>query len=381
MKTNTQQEPRLRTIAEAPGESPQKTILLLQFRNFGDAVILLGLINSLMRSNPKLKIDVLSRPEFASLFTTHPGVRKLYTASYPIGTLKPFTLRSAFGLVSQIVAARFRSYDAVANLFGDIRENLCGWLIGPGANYGILWPRAHPIYIQSRHAQRSFLSHPVRIDDPQENVYAGMQQLAAALSSEFPARPSLFNKSRDGIQWVPVAKRIGLHLSAGQACKRWPVECWVNLTELLLNAGYEVRLYCAETERTDFSKPFQELFKNCNGSLVAGSLVGFLEDLATCSLLVGHDSFSMHAAYAIGVPRILINGPNRAEVWAPPETHIAHGNETLTCFPCYGKPTCLTEEKPFACIRYIQPSTVFHMIQSYDWCEEARKGPHGEDDR
>jgi heptosyltransferase-3 len=374
MKTSTQEEPRLRTIAVAPGEPPRKTILLLQFRNFGDAVILLGLVNSLMQSNPQLQIDVLSRPEFASLFESHPGVRRLYTASFPIGTFKPFTIRAAFGLISQIVAARFRSYDTVANLFGDIRENLCGWLICPGANYGVLWPRAHPIYIQSRHAWRSFLSHTVRVDDPHENVYAGMQQLAAALGSAYAATPNLFNELHDAIQVVPVAKRIGLHLSAGQACKRWPVESWIHLTELLLDAGYEVRLYCAEAESPDFRMLFRGPLKHSNALLVAGSLVGFLEDLATCSLLVGHDSFSMHAAYAIGVPRILINGPNRPEVWAPPETYIAHGNETLSCFPCYGKPTCLTEERPFACIRYTQPSAVFQIVQSCDWYKEARKG-------
>jgi len=346
-----------------PRHQDIRSLLFLHWRNLGDAVIGLGLVEAMHRSRPEVALDVLTRPQFAFLFENHPGVRKTYTAQFPIGTMGGFRARSAVRLAWELACARARDYDAVANLFGDVRENLGGWLVCPDRNFSIVWPERHPIRIQSRTGLDSLRSHPVCVPAETESVYEGMQSLARAFGTTMPALPRLYGSNRQPISHAPVPGRIGLHVSAGQECKRWPMERWARLASALLDEGRHLRIYCAPSEEASVYAGFAHILIPANSAtLIAGTLEQFLMDAATCSAFVGHDSFGIHAAAALAVPTILINGPNVAAVWAPPGTAIVHGDEGLPCFPCYNKPTCAPGPAHFACIRYIPVEDVLSRI-------------------
>jgi ADP-heptose:LPS heptosyltransferase len=341
-----------------------KTLLFLHWRNFGDAVIGLGLVEAMRLSRPHVQIDILTRPEFAFLYQNHPSVRRVYTASFPIGTMRRFTLGSALHLVAEIFRARRRRYDAVANLFGDVRENLAGRLIAPRGNYSLVWPRSHPVSIQSRTGPVSLLSHPVVLPQEIQSVYAGMGFLSRALGAEAAPVPRIFGMARTPIPYMPHRNRIGLHVSAGQECKRWPMERWVVLAARLLEEGRELRIYCAPDEREAVQSAFHSLLiAGSSITIVAGSLEIFLNDAVTCAIFLGHDSFGIHAANALSVPTILINGPNIAQVWAPPGTVVLHGDETLSCYPCYGKPICAPGPGKYACIRAVSVDALHDLVQ------------------
>jgi len=341
-----------------------KSLLFLSLRNFGDGVIGLGLVEAMRLSQPDVQIDVLSRPQFAHLYENHPSVRRVYTASFPIGTMRDFALRDALHLGRELLRARRRRYDAVANLFGDVRENLAGRIICPNANYSLVWPEGHPVRIQSRIGPASLLSHPIFLPPDVQSVYVAMGNLTDALGAGTIAVPRIYNANKTPVPYTPQPNRIGLHVSAGQDCKRWPMQNWLALATLLIAEGKDLRIYCAPAERDEVQSAFQPLLKpgTCI-EIIAGSIAQFLTDVATCSLMVAHDSFGIHAAAAIGVPRIMINGPNIPEVWAPPGTVILRGDETLDCYPCYGKPTCTLGPGQYACIRAVTVDAAHRLVQ------------------
>jgi ADP-heptose:LPS heptosyltransferase len=341
-----------------------RTLLFLHWRNFGDAVIGLGLIEAMRLSQPHVHIDILTRPQFAFLYQNHPSVRHVYTASFPIGTMRNFSLRDAVHLAAELLRARRRRYDAVANLFSDVRENLAGYLIAPHGNFSPIWPITHPVSIQSRIGPSWLLSHPVLLPQDIQSVYDGMGYLNRALGADAPAIPRVYGTSKSPVLHTPKPGRVGLHVSAGQECRRWPMDRWVDLAKQLLAEGYDLRIYCATNERDSVETDFQQLLTHKNAiAVVAGSIENFLNDTATCTLFLGHDSFGIHAAAALGVPRIMINGANVADVWAPPETVILRGNESLVCFPCFNKPTCSPGPSQYACVRAISVDAAHNLIQ------------------
>jgi ADP-heptose:LPS heptosyltransferase len=341
-----------------------KTLLFLQWRNFGDAVIGLALIESLWAGQPHLQIDVMSRPQFAFLYENHPAVRKVYTSSFPIGTMMRFTLRDAFHLVAELLRARNRHYDAVANLFGDIRENTVGRFISPKGNYSIVWPPDHTVSSQAHVGPTWLLSHPVYLPRHIQSAYTAIGLLAAALGGATPAAPRIYGADKQPMLHTPRPGRIGLHVSAGLPCKRWPMDRWAALASVLLADGKDIRIYCAPAERDEVQAAFQSmLIPNASIEVVSGSIEQFLNDVATCSLMIAHDSFGIHAAAAIGVPRIMVNGPNIPEVWAPSGTTIMRGDETLPCFPCFGRPTCTPGPGQYACIRSIPVEALHRLVQ------------------
>ena len=76
--------------------------LIIQGRNFGDAVISTALINSVGESFPDVKLDVFTRPVFKSIYKNNPYINKIYYANFPVGTNKNFNFREAIKLLKQI---------------------------------------------------------------------------------------------------------------------------------------------------------------------------------------------------------------------------------------------------------------------------------------
>src|SRR4051794_38991090 len=117
--------------------------LLIQARNFGDAVISTGMIEALGNSFVDAEIAVLTRPQFRTIFANNPLVTSVYCASFPMGTVKNFRTREAVHLAARVAKLRHRRF-TVVSLAGDFRENALGWLINPQGNYGVIWADEHP---------------------------------------------------------------------------------------------------------------------------------------------------------------------------------------------------------------------------------------------
>lgn len=350
-----------------------KNLLVLDCRNFGDSVIGLGLIEALSKSIPELRIDVLTRPQFAVMRRNHPSIRRVECASFPMGTVKNFGVSAALHLAATIARLKMESYDAVVNIVGDFRENFIGFLIDSRRNWGPVWEKGHPILNGIRGVGNGLPAHPVVIGSEKLSVYGAVSEIARSLGATAQAVPRLYNEKKEPINKRQIPGLVGMHMSATQKCRLWPIENWLELGRLLIADGNTLRLYCSPSERGAFSQAYEPLLRTKRAELIAGPLEPFFESLAECSLLVAHDSFAMHVAYALDVPRIVINGPNIMPVWAPPGTVVLQRGESLPCYPCFNRPSCEAGPEPYACIRKVDAEMVRETIKHLS-IQQVRKG-------
>lgn len=343
-----------------------KKILILDCRNFGDSVIGLGLVEALSRTYPDLQIDALTRPQFASMRLNHPGVREVECASFPMGTMKNFGASAAAQLTAVIARLNRRKYDAVVNIVGDLRENLIGFLINGGASWAPIWEPGHPMLNFMRPVTRALPGNPIKITKDAVSVYEAVNQIARSLGATAPATPRLYDERQLAILHRGGGGPIAFHASATQPCRIWPAENWLRLGEELIAAGHSVRMFCGPAEKDACAQTYASLLRSGKAELIAAPLQNFFKRLSECELLISLDSFALHVAYALNVPRVMVNGPNIAEVWAPPGTIVLERHNGLPCHPCFNRPTCESKSEPYVCIRNVTVEMAVRAVQEFD---------------
>lgn len=339
-----------------------RNILLIQGRNFGDAVITTGLVEALGQSFPESNLAVFTRPHFRPLYERSPYVSAAYAANFPMGTDKRFGISEAVKLLRQIWTLRGHRFDCVIHLGGDFRENFLSWLISPRGTLSPSWARGHPFRRVIRDGLGFLRAHPVPIECEELNIYTAQERIAEALGATTPAHPRLYTEDGKIIEHAPTINAIGLHISASLECKQWPVSAWRALIAGIRVRGFGVRLFAAPEERENVLENYSDVIDE-QSELITGSLSEFFMALSHVRAVVCLDSFSIHAAHAIGVPSIMLNGGHLAELVLPPGSEVVDGGQGLACAPCMNKPTCGDSEEPYQCIRRIDPETVLVRLE------------------
>jgi len=331
-----------------------KRLLLLQCRGYGDAVITTSLINSLGSSFPSLQIDVLTRAPFVSLFRKNPHVDAIYTAVFP--TTRDFRWLGAAGLALRIARLRGQKYDICLNTAGDFRENLMGWMVGPVQNRAIRWAEGHPYRNLIRPGLHHLVDHEDEIDHSILNVYDAHAQVAANMGCTSIRGPHLY---LDGglLEKVRVTFKgrrvVAIHPLAGHRSKLWEIEKWRLFVSEISKLGYDVWIFCSQTDATQVEKSFAGIVNGDSVLIRADSLEDFLVHLSVAKLLVGLDSFAVHVAHALGVPSIMLSGASDPRIWAPPSTTVVSGDHECQFYPCYNRPRCLGTPGEYICMKSI----------------------------
>ena len=100
-----------------------------------------------------------------------------------------------------------------------------------------------------------------------------------------------------------------------------PFNCWRLLINKLLCDGFEVWIFCLDIERSVAESYFNNTVFGGMISIKSGDLSNFLLDLRKVGLLIGLDSFSVHAAHAAGKPSIALCRGERYQFWLPSSCH------------------------------------------------------------
>jgi heptosyltransferase-3 len=307
-------------------------------------------------------LHVLTRPWLRSLFTTNPFVQRVHEAEFPMGTDKRFGTRAGLDLARRIAQLRRLDFDLVIHLTGDVREITLGRLIAPKRTCGLLWESGHPQRRIVRQGLEKWVSMPVLIPPDELNIYSATQRVAALLGARAPARPRLYDPTGKPYVYQPVERAVGIHMLAGQRCREWPSERWRALVKAIKKAGLNVVVFGASSDRERLIASLGDSLDE-QVELITGSLEDFFRRLGRVRAFVGLDSFSIHAACAIGVPSIMLNGASRAEIWCPPGTEFLDGGAGLACHPCFNKPVCTTTANPYQCIQAIPEAKVIRLLE------------------
>lgn len=138
--------------------------------------------------------------------------------------------------------------------------------------------------------------------------------------------------------------------------RRWPVEHYRKLAEILLEKGFEVVLTGSAGDRWILPHFEKLAVQDWTGKL---HLTDFIRFLGECDLLITHDSGPLHLADLAPCPVLALFGPTMPEekISLHPASRFIWGGKDLACRPCYdGKEyaNCRSND----CLKVISPNQV-----------------------
>jgi lipopolysaccharide heptosyltransferase III len=337
-----------------------KTYLVLSLRHLGDAVIISGLINAITGYSDGISVDVLGRPELKDITTSLCEIREYIEIDLPFyGHHKKGSLE-AISALNKLWLLRKRKYDVCLNNQCDLRENVIGRLLGAKQNISPVW---NPEHLFRRHIRdigaRLFIDRGVKIPASYKSFYESMDYFSRQLGFE-----NLSWKQEAGSR-IPSSGQpnVALHPGASQPSKRWPTQNWKVLMQYLHTKNYKMVLLGSPAERELLFNSFQKEIAEFCVNVVTENLPGFLDALGRADVLVGMDSFSAHAACALGIPVVMLHGPFDPKVMTPPGGVALSTGYLCKFFPCYNRVKCLGSEKEFVCVRGIEVDLVMQNIE------------------
>ena len=144
--------------------------------------------------------------------------------------------------------------------------------------------------------------------------------------------------------------------------KRWPIDRFRTLAELLLREGYRICVMGGRHEQP-LAAELASLDSGQITDLCGRTSVGEAVDImAGADIAVCNDSGLLHVAAAVGTPVLGIYGPTNPEKYPPlSDRSIVVWKRTL-CSPCY-RPRCPYSNH--ACMKAVSPEQVMEKIYQF----------------
>lgn len=326
-------------------------ILAIQFKYFGDAVLMTPVLRAIREYYPHGELHLLVPEEMAPLFQHLPWLNRIWAMPRKRGRS---ALAQTWPVIRALRQERFdKSMDfasndrgAIASFFIGAKDRL-GWEV-PGGFWG------RKFCYNRRVVPKAGLVH--------ESV-----QLAHLVSGwEIPAPRSLEAEihadsalARAAQQILPVERVVICHVASSQPKKEWPIGHWAKLHRLASEAGWPVFFTTARGEREQ--SLMNELKKAAPDAVILPfipELPLFLAVLRRAGVFISGDTGPLHFAAGLGVPTISLFGPSSPAQWAPfGGRHQALAGATCTCDGhsaiCQAQAHCLaaiSPEQVFNCL-------------------------------
>lgn len=335
-------------------KSTDMRLTVLKVNQLGDNVIFLPVVQWLQRMLPETEMTIVTSPVAAPLYEKcTPGVRvltvdtKIFNGSWK----HPLKLLEFHRLI------RTTKPDAclLANDQGNV-ANLLAWMSGAKIRVG---PR------ESKCKLRPLLSRqvPLNLTDP---VAVQNWHLAWGLLDELGVRTGAMpvaspapDVSALGVASRPEKPFVLIHPGASREYKRWPLERFVELANLLADS-IEVRFFAQ-------GDAAEQQLSSAVRQIKPGPLEDFFALMKQTSLFIGNNSGPMNIASVCEVPGLIFNGPS-ADHWLPmwhQEKFTILRDPSLACQPCdrIDGPVnrCTNSAEPMACMKRVSVDEAFHI--------------------
>lgn len=336
--------------------NPKYKVLIIAPAWVGDMVMSQTLFKQLYQQyQEQLELDVLVSSWASGLVLRMPEVHQILENPFTHGKLD-LIKRIQLGLKLRakrydqvfLLANSFKS--AITPFFAGIKRRT--GFVGEG-RYGLLneiYPlnkQQLPLMIDRFCALANAGQKPLTIEWPKLTIdHTNQQQLLHKfnLASDQPV-----------IAFCPAAEY-------GPA-KRWPVEHFAKLADLLIKDGFKV-LVLGSAKDTRISQKIVELVKDKSGIVdVCGQtrLIDAIDLLAKADHVVTNDSGLMHIACAVGSQVIAVYGSSSPDFTPPLSSTAQILALSLNCSPCFAR-TCRFDH--YHCLKFITPEMVLARIKA-----------------
>lgn len=328
-------------------------ILALQFKYFGDAVLMTPALRALRKRNPEAEIHLLVPAEIAPLFAHLPWLTRIWGIPRQRGRAN---LRESIPIIRALRSEHFdRSVDFAGNDRGAILSLLVGAprRLGWAEQGGFFGRRL--LYTERVCAKPGVMHESLRL----AQLLAGWGvPVPESLEPEVRADPALAEEAE---RILPGERTILCHVASSQPKKEWPIASWAELLRRASGAGRRVAFTTAKGERErSLMNELKAIAPHAEILPLIGELPLFLAVLQRAALFISGDTGPLHFAAGLGVPTISLFGPSPAAQWAPigRKHHVFTGGECR----CDGNsPNC---DAPVHCLAEITPERVFAVLKS-----------------
>ncbi len=308
-------------MSKSTFHTPSK-ILVIRFGSLGDIVHGLPAQQELHRLWPDAEIHWLAEKPYKALLETVPFISRVWTSQLKLW-------RSSFsgiGKIAQLIRQlRNERFDLIYDFQGLLKSAVTARLAGGASSIGFDKP------LLREKASRFFYSSPTHLEPGNRHQVEYTLDLvkpprfqgkaSAVIDFKYP-RPIIEYLEQEldktGVSSPPVLLNPG----AAWETKRWGINRFVKLAELIQEAGYPVIYTIGPGE-----EPLLEKARELSSLPVHSFPTSIVQLSALCSLsrlMVAGDTGPLHLAVASGTPTVAILGPAHAWRTGPfnPEDEI-----------------------------------------------------------
>jgi ADP-heptose:LPS heptosyltransferase len=290
-------------------DRPEK-ILALQFKYFGDAVLLTPALRALHSHFPAAEIHLLAPAEIAPLFQHLPWLARVWSMPRRRGRA---SLPDSWPLLRALRRELFdRSVDFASNDRGAVLSRLIGATrrLGRDERGGFLGRRF--CYTQLVAPDNHLVHESARL----AQLLSGWQvPPPATLETEICADPAFAKAARN---LLPPGQAILCHVASSQPRKEWPLAHWAEIHRHATAAGRPVVFTTARGKReAGLTLQLKKLAPGARILPGISELPLFLAVLDRAAVFISGDTGPLHFAAGLGVPTISLFGPTSPARWAP----------------------------------------------------------------
>lgn len=336
------------------------SILVIRFSSMGDIILTTALVRTLRKKFPQSIIDIVTSNKYSEVFINNPYITNLIEYD------KKWNLKQIRNCKKQLLRnLDSNKYDIVIDLQNNLRSLIFRFNLAK-----------HHLKVKKERIKKILLIK-FKINLYKKIRFIPEKYLAAALPLgivEDDLGCEIWLSGETGKnQYPPELKNpltsdnlvIGIAAGAHHATKRWPLEKFAELCNILYSAFGADIILLGGTDDKEICDKIVSLstapIQNCSGSK---SILATAEILDRCSLLVSNDTGVMHIAAARKVPVVAIFGSTVPEFgFSPYRVENIIVQKELSCRPCtnIGRDKCPLGH--FNCMNQIEVEDVMDAIK------------------
>ncbi len=294
-------------------------ILIVRLGAIGDVVRVLPALHTLREAHPNAQIDWAVERKSADLLEDHPALDRLLVFERP----KPFRqgVREFWHFCRRVRESR---YDVVVDFHGILKSGLIAFASAAPDRYGFAPPR-------SQEGSHLALNHRVALPSPRLSRVEENLLLCDAIAPGYRRQDVVIHISEDVQEAVERfyeeafdggKRTVTVHVPVDRAEKRWPVEHFAALCDMLLADGrFEVVVTHGPGQRDVALDVSQQARRRPLVAPEMPDLKHYAAFVGRADLFFGCDTGPMHIACAMGTPVVAVFGgtdPAKHAPWREP---------------------------------------------------------------
>ena len=344
---------------------------MIRFSSMGDVVLQTATINwlrSLYGQN--LRLSFVTSQEFASLMEGHPGLNHLLTFNRRGGEKWAQFIKKIDSLNET------HPIDLILDLHGTLRSfrlRMNFWTTPSLAVDKRRWERFFLTKLKGVWFKRLISEKIFGLENQVERIIKDLEHLFQDRRGVRRTKEFVHGSHEEMTNLVslPEYKLEGDYLvlapSASFLSKRWPIDSYVGLADILLKQ-YSLKVVILAGPEDKFCDAFNlissERLLNLQGKTTLKESMSILSKAKIC---IGNDSGMNHIAEAYGVPCVTLFGPTDPRFgFAPHASSSRFLSKELWCKPCSttGSKACFRDK--LYCMEKISVSEVYDVCQKME---------------